>query len=280
MRRRIQAVKNTQKITKAMKMVSSARLKRAEDRVLTVRPYMEHLERMYMRFGETVAEELLHPLAEVRPEVKRIGILVISSDRGLCGSYNTNLFRAVHDFAEKKKKETVLYVIGRKGADYFRRRHWNIAARFINLSFHIEYREIKNVVDVFSGAFLSGDVDEVWLAYSRYVAAAISRPAVVPLLPLVPPEHEEKVSQVKFIFQPSVKAIVDVFFPKYLHTRVVAAFAEAMASEQGQRMVAMTAATDNAEEMVQSLTLYYNKARQAAITKEIMEVVGGAEALK
>ncbi|MEW5946097.1 MAG: FoF1 ATP synthase subunit gamma, partial [bacterium] len=180
----------------------------------------------------------------------------------------------------RRPRRKVIYAAGRKARDYFRRRKWNIAREFVNISFHLEYREIKNIVDAAAGDFLAGRADEILIAYHRYVKAQISRIEIVPLLPLAPPKTEAAHARVKYIFQPTVHEVVDVFYPKYLHTKVTLALAEAMASEQGQRMVAMTNATDNAGEMIDYLTLHFNKARQAAITKEILEVVSGAEALK
>jgi F-type H+-transporting ATPase subunit gamma len=271
-----------------MKMVAAARLRRAEERACAARPYAERLQG-FMDVLFTDSDSVPHPLAEPHPTVKRVGLLLITSDRGLCGAYNTNIIRQAQKFVNDHGNDnTSLFLVGRKGFDYFRRRQGNIVKPFIGLDPALVYREIKDISDTVANAFLEGQVDQVSLAYSRYVSPAVCRPIVLPLLPLAakpepegkPGEDEKKKDQVDFIFQPSPQAILEDLFPKYFHTKLVLALAESFASEQGQRMVAMTTATDNAAEMIDKLTLYYNKVRQAAITKEISEIVGGAEALK
>lgn len=266
-----------------MKMVAAARLRRAEERVNTARPYAERLQ----GFIDTLfagAQDIPHPLAEPKPAVSRIGLLLMTSDRGLCGSYNANIIRVAQHFVNDRGKDNVdLFIVGRKGNDYFRRRGYKIEANFIGLDPSLVYREIKGVSDTVSNAFLSDKVGQVFIAYSRYVSPAVCRPGVYNLLPISREDisgdkKEQTIADI--IYQPSPTEILETLFPKYLYTRLVVAMAESLASEQGQRMVAMTTATDNAEDMIRRLTLYYNKVRQAAITKEISEIVGGAEALK
>lgn len=264
-----------------MKMVASARVKRAENTLNNSRKYMNHFASIIAHLFEAELDIPPHPLQEIREDVGKVAVLVLSSDRGLCGSYNTNVVRAVEHYAKEETTPLALYTVGRKSRDYFRRRDWNIAQSFIDISFHIEYKQIKSIVDAVSKAFLSGEVDRVMMAGANYHTPAVCRPFVKQLLPLEPPRVElEEHGARDYIFQPNAKEVLDTFFPQYLHISVVTAVAEAITCEQGQRMVAMTAATENAGEMIRALTLRYNKARQASITAEILEIVGGAEALK
>lgn len=264
-----------------MKMVAAARLRRAEERARAARPYADMLQSFFEGFTID-PENIPHPLAEVRTPPRRSGLLLFSSDRGLCGSYNSNIFREAVNWAGKYEPEKArLYIAGGKGNMFFKRQGWKINKVFSNLSPSLEYREIKTIADTVSKDFLNGEIDDLYLLYSKYVTPAVCRQTLMPLLPIRAVEtREEKKERADFIFEPSPEAILEILFPKYLLTRIVAAVADSMASEQGQRMVAMTNATDNAEEMVEMLTLKYNKARQAAITREISEIVGGSEALE
>jgi len=273
-------VKNTQKITSAMKMVAAARLRRAEERARMARPYADRLQSFLDRFTID-PENIPHPLAETRI-VNRSGLLIITSDRGLCGSYNSNILREATKWLEQRDTDkTQLYIIGNKGNSYFKRRKWKIAKHFGNLDYKIDYKETKEITDTIANDFIDGKVDEVDLLYSRYVSPAVCRQTMLNLLPIKATGKEEHTGPASdFIYEPSPEEILEILFPKYLYTRIVTSLAESLASEQGQRMVAMSAATENAEEMCRILTLKYNKARQAAITKELLEIVGGADALE
>jgi F-type H+-transporting ATPase subunit gamma len=268
-----------------MKMVAAARLRRAEERAKAARPYSERLQSFLDSFTID-PENLPHPLAEVRHTVHHKGLLVITSDRGLCGSYNSNILREAVKWVKAQDPEKVrLYIVGNKGVNYFKHRGIPIAKQFCNLDQKLDYKETKNIADTVANDFINGDVDDLDLMYSQFVSPAVCRQIEMHLLPICATKKEGEVKDKKealadFIYEPSPEAILNILFPKYLYTRIVASLADSFASEQGQRMVAMTTATDNAEEMVKTLTLKYNKARQAAITKELGEIVGGAEALE
>jgi F-type H+-transporting ATPase subunit gamma len=267
-----------------MKMVAAARLRRAEERAKASRPYAERLQSFLDSFTVD-PDNLPHPLAEVRRTIHHKGLLVITSDRGLCGSYNSNILREANKWVKAQEQEQVkLYIVGNKGVSYFKHRHATIAKQFCNLDQKIDYKETKNIADVIANDFMNGVIDDVDLLYSQFVSPAVCRQIKMHLLPICATKKEgevkEKEALADFIYEPSPEAILNILFPKFLYTRIVASLADSFASEQGQRMVAMTTATENAEEMVKALTLQYNKVRQAAITKELGEIVGGAEALE
>ena len=270
-----------------MKMVAAARLRRAEERANSARPYVEKLQHFLDTFMSD-PDRIPHPLAQVRG-VSRVGLLVMTSDRGLCGAFNTNLFKECDKFLrEHGKAKTWMYIVGRKGFDHYKRDHdLNIVETIRALDQKIDPREVRALTERVSRDFLGKEIDELYLLYSRYKSPAVCYPTVIKLLPITSEKKGEKTEQDQkersasdLIFLPSPEAILEILFPKYLYTRVMVSLAETFASEQGQRMVAMTNATENAKEMVRALTLRFNKVRQAAITKEISEIVGGAEALK
>jgi len=268
-----------------MKMVAAARLRRAEERAQASRPYAERLKSFLDSFTIDPTN-IPHPLAEVRHTIHHRGLLIITSDRGLCGSYNSNILREAGKWLKPLEKDQVkLYIVGNKGNAYFKHRNANIAKHFGNLDQKLDYKEIKNIADTIANDFTNGVIDELDILYSQFVSPAVCRQITMHLLPIRATKEETKGTEKKemladFIYEPSPEAILNILFPKFLYTRIVASLADSFASEQGQRMVAMTTATDNAEEMVKDLTLKYNKARQAAITKELGEIVGGAEALE
>jgi F-type H+-transporting ATPase subunit gamma len=268
-----------------MKMVAAARLRRAEERARASRPYAERLQSFLDRFTID-PENIPHPLAEVRRTIRHKGLLLITSDRGLCGSYNSNILREANKWLKENGNETTrIYIVGNKGAGYFKRRPVTIQKIFGNIDQKIDYKETKNLSDTIANDFISGVVDDIDLLYSQYVSPAVCRQIKMHLLPICATKEFSSAAAktgplADFIYEPSPEAILNILFPKYLYTRIVAALADSFASEQGQRMVAMSAATSAAEDMVKVLTLKYNKARQAAITKELGEIVGGAEALE
>ena len=275
-------MKNTQKITSAMKMVAAARLRRAEERANSARPFVERLQHFLDGFT-TDPENVPHELARVR-DVSRIGLLMMTSDRGLCGGFNSNLFKEGKKFLEEHGYDkTNVYIVGKKGRDHYKRNPAvNVVETFTDMDQSIEHREVKAITDRVASDFISGEIDELYLLYAKFKSPAVCIPTVIKLLPITAQEKSEEeqdrhISDI--IFMPSPEAILNILFPKYLYTRVMVSLAETFASEQGQRMVAMTNATDNAKEMVRVLTLTFNKVRQAAITREIAEIVGGAEAL-
>jgi F-type H+-transporting ATPase subunit gamma len=282
-RTRIRTVRNIQKITRAMKLVAAARLRRAQERVQAARPYAERMEQM-MRQLSSAAVEVSHPLLEVREE-RNIAVLVISSDRGLAGSYNTNLFRTAMQFLRQRDPETVqLVLLGRKGQQFFRRQRYPIIdSQPLGTGAALSFADIQPTVRTLRGLFESGQVDGVYVIYQRFASAMMQVPTVLPLLPLKPPEEEIAATQglgAEMIFEPGAAELLERLLPRYVDTQVFRTVAEAIASEHGARMTSMSAATENAGEMIDSLTLSLNRARQAAITKEIAEIVSGAEAMK
>jgi len=265
-----------------MKMIAAARLRKAEERAMMARPYADRLQSFLDGF--TISpENVPHPLAETRGTIRKRGLLLITSDRGLCGSYNGNIMREADNWLNANERDNcLLYIIGKKGVNYYKRRGGNIKYSMLDIDQTINHKQIKEITDTLAADFIAGEVDEVNVLYSKYVSPAVCKQTNIPLLPIRSAESatEQKGPAADFIYQPSSEALLEILFPKYLYTRIITSLAESFASEQGQRMVAMTNATDNAEEMVRLLTLKYNNARQTAITKELLEIVGGAEALE
>ena len=284
-RTRLRTVRNIEKITRAMKLVAAARLKRAQDRVSAARPYAERMEQMMRRLSDAGAQ-VSHPLLEVREE-KNVAVLVITSDRGMCGSYNTNLLRLATQFLRPRDPETVkLLLLGRKGQQFFRRTRYPIVdAQPLGSGATLAFSDVQPVVRTLRTMFESGEVDAVYVIYQRFRSAMTQIPTVLSLLPLKPPDADETAPAEtsaggEMIFEPEPENLLGRLLPRYVDTQVFRAVAESIASEHGARMTSMSAATENAGQMIDSLTLTLNRARQAAITKEIAEIVGGAEALK
>lgn len=286
LRLRIRTVRNIEKITRAMKLVAAARLKRAQDRVHAARPYAEKMEQMMRRLSAAGAA-VSHPLLEVREE-RNIAVLVLTSDRGLCGSYNTNLLRLANQFLKDRDLESVrLILVGRKGQQSFRRRNFPIVSEHpLGSGGTLTFADVQPIVQTLRRMFENGEVDGVYVVYQRFRSAMTQIPTVLPLLPLRPPEEaaghveEGQARGGDVLFEPSPEELLGRLLPRYVDTQVFRTFAEAIASEHGARMTSMSAATDNAGQMISSLTMSLNRARQAAITTEIAEIVSGAEALK
>jgi len=284
-RSRIRTVRNIEKITRAMKLVAAARLRRAQERVNAARPYAERMEQMMRRLSSAAAE-VEHPLLEVREE-HNVAVVVITSDRGLCGSYNTNVLRAAMVFLRQRQPEHVkLILLGRKGQQYFRRHRYPVVESHpLGTGAALSFADVQPIVRTLRAMFESGEVDAVYVIYQRFQSAMTQVPTVLPLLPLKPPEDPAEgdagraVSQ-DMLFEPGPEELLGRLLPRYVDTQVFRTVAEAIASEHGARMTSMSAATDNAGQMIETLTLSLNRARQAAITKEIAEIVSGAEALK
>ncbi|MFQ3611391.1 MAG: ATP synthase F1 subunit gamma [Fimbriimonadales bacterium] len=281
MRARIRAAKSIQQITRAMKLVSAARLRRAQDRVLAARPYAQRMHDIMQELGR--AGELPdHPLLQQR-EARTYGFVLATSDRGLCGSYNMNLVRALQNTLrdlELAPEQVRLLCIGRRGYQFFSKRGYTIADYRSMPTSGAGLTEARALTDTVQNMFISGEVDKVYLVYSQFINPVTQRPVVLPILPIEPPAGEEDATRYDFLFEPPAEQLLARLLPRYLLTVVLQALLEASASEHGARMTAMSMASDNAGKMIQELTLTMNRLRQAAITKEIAEVVGGAEALK
>lgn len=281
-KRRIRSVKNTQQITKAMEMVAAAKLRRAQGAVVAARPYKAKLKEVLSRLVTSLdTDNFQDPLLEVR-ETKKIGFVVIAADRGLAGGYNANLIRnAVTSIAKHRDVEIGVLAVGKKVRDFFKRRKYSVEAEFIGIEDIPTMQEAQEIAETISTFYTEGIYDEIYLVYTEFITAMQQKPSTTKILPIEPPTKDEKENEeLDYIFDPSPKIVLSKLLPLYLANQVFSALLEAKASEHGARMTAMGSATDNAGEMIDKLTLSYNRARQAAITREISEIVGGAEALK
>src|SRR5262249_12412841 len=285
-RKRIRSVKNTQQITRAMKMVAAAKLRRSQDAILAARPYAQMLDQI---ISDLVlrAESLAHPLFTSRP-AKKPELVVLTSDRGLAGAFNSNVLRRASRFLfdnQRAYEAIEISTIGRKGLDFFRRRRIPVRKDFPGLYARLSYRAAADIAQELATRFVSGETDAVFVVYNEFVSAITQRLAVVQLLPMQPLEKPAAppsgaAALVDFKYEPSAQAVLERLVPQALTIKFYRALLESVASEHGARMSAMEKATSNASEMIGRLTLFYNRTRQAVITKELMEIVGGAEALK
>jgi F-type H+-transporting ATPase subunit gamma len=299
-RKRIASVKSTQKITRAMKMVAGARLNRAQQRIVAIRPYAtktgEVLAEVTAAARDRMAEsstEADHPLL-VRREEQRILLVVVTSDRGLCGAFNTNITRRAHQLwneAEAAGKQVSMALIGRKSRDYFRRRSAPIREIFEGVWETLDLEQARRIARGVLAPYVAGEVDAIYLVYNEFKSAMTQQVIKEALFPLdagmegrsLSPTDEARrqaASEREFIFEPSKEQVLERLVPMYVEVSVLRALLESQASELGARMTAMDSATKNASEMIEKLTLQYNRARQSAITTELMEIIGGAEALQ
>lgn len=276
-RRRIKSVESTEQITKAMEMVSAAKLRRAQSRLEAARPFGRKMRDMLENLA-AVAAQVHHPLFEKRP-VSRRALVVVTSDRGLAGSYNANVIRRAEAFLRAEDGvETSLVTIGRKGDGYFRRRNYPILNHYEGMGDHVDVAQAAAIGAQIMGLFLSGEVDEIQVLTTRFISAMSRALSQDVFLPIEPPVG--KTEPTDYIFEPDAASVFQALLPRYVTNRMLMVLLEASASEHGARMVSMGSASRNAKEMIDKLTLERNRARQAAITKEIAEIVGGAEALK
>jgi F-type H+-transporting ATPase subunit gamma len=287
-RTRISGVRKTQKITKAMKMVAAAKLRRAQTGVLSARPYarsMSTLLSMLVRSVDTSTNPLLAPR-----DKSNIGLIVVTSDRGLCGAFNANLVRAAVNHIEQKypgahqEGRLKILCVGKRGFDYFSKRHYKVVGKHVGVYNDLVFSSAQTIAREVIDAYLRGSVDVVEVIYNEFKTVARTRIVVDQFLP-VPTSVESTAgtspdATVDYIYEPSAKEIVEALIPRHLNFQIWKILLESNAAEQGARMAAMENATENAQEMISHLQLVYNKARQASITKELLEVVGGAEALK
>ena len=279
-RRRIKSVQGTQQITKAMEMVAAAKLRKAQSRVESSRPYASKMQSMLDNLTKAAAT-IVHPLFEKR-EVEKVALVIISSDRGLCGSYNSNIIRAADEFLKRYEREKVVLVnIGKKGYIYYSKRPWEIRLKYLGLGGNLVLSQVKSITSDLVNLFLSREVDEIYFLYTKFLSAMTYRVTLEKFLNIESQvEREEKKGYLEFIFEPGPEKIFSSLLPNYCMTKVQMALAESFASEHGSRMISMGAATKNAEEMIEHLTLVRNKLRQASITKEMLEITTSAEALK
>jgi len=286
-RRRIRAVKSTQQITKAMKMVAASRLRRAQDRIQQARPYAVQMQRVLNSLATRV-DPAAHPLLDERREPRAGGrtlLFVITADRGLCGSFNANVIKASATFiTEQPEREVALGLIGRRGRDYYARRGFAVAVERVNLFAKLQFEDARAIAQAAMEAFTTGAVDAVHLSYNEFRSVLQQRVVTQQLLPipreaLDAPAEGQDATRLDYLYEPAPEELFSTLLPSYVEVQVYRALLESNAAFYAAQMTAMDAATRNSGEMIESLTLYMNKVRQAAITREIIEVVSGAEAL-
>ncbi len=288
--RRIKAVKNTRQITSAMKMVAASKLRKAQGRMMDLRPYADKMNSVIS--GLSAGADLeMNPLLAQRP-TKAIEVLVITSDRGLCGAFNSNILKSAQALVQELSREdsdTVsggpveinISTVGKKAVDYYKRRKIGLRRSWTGLSGGIDYTRIQELTNDIIERYTSEAVDKVYVVYNMFKNVVIQKVTVAKLLPVEPPEApEEGEAKADYIYEPSEQALFDALLPKNVEVQIFRAMLESRASEEAARMTAMENATKSANEMIDALTLKYNKARQASITAELMDIVGGVEALK
>lgn len=285
LKRRIASVKNTAKITNALQLVAASKMRRAQDRALQARPYAEKLRVVLSGLatqGEG-EEGSSHPLLVSRP-VKNIAVLHITPDRGLCGGLNANMNRSGGSFVAMQHEPVAIVAVGKKGRDFFVRAHAHVTAEFTDLGDYPSQNDTTVIARVIMEDYLEGKIDRVYMSYPQFVSTAVQRPVIRQLLPIEPPQREsaEEAAAYReaYIFEPSPRVVLERLLPRFIEMQIYEAILENAASFQSAQMVAMKNATDNAREITRELTLTYNKARQEQITKELLDIVGGASALE
>ncbi len=285
LRRKIASVKNTQKITKAMKMVAAAKLKRAQDRILSSRPYAHQLRDVVRHLAER-ASPVSHPLLRKR-EGPKTELLVITSDRGLCGAFNANILRQATEFLKghaEQGEQVAVSVAGRKGCDFFRRRTWTIRQEWPGIFDRLSFEHALDMGQDIIQHYNEDTFDQLYVVYNEFKSVMQQRVVVEKLLPIESLDEEAGETSPKavgaYLFEPDEHELLETLLPKHFQVQAFRVLLESAAAEQAARMTAMDGATRNAGELIQKVTLFYNKTRQAAITKELMDIVGGAEALK
>ena len=291
-RRRIKSVKNIAQVTRAMQAVSASRMRRAQEAVLATRPYAQRAWMLLMHLAaQRVEQEEMHPLLQARP-VTKVALLLLTSDRGLCGAFNANIIRLALEYIQALPVEADVVTVGRKGRNTMLRRGQSLVAEFSDLPAQPVLADVTPIARVALDGFRDGTYDAVWLAYTDFINTLRQVPVIKRLLPLTPTEMEkqalaeyvedtapETVEVPEYIYEPDPRTILDTVLPRFTELQVYQAVLESIAREHSARMVAMRNATDNAESLTQDLQLTYNKARQRAITREIVDIAGGAEAL-
>ncbi len=280
-RNRISSVTSTQQITKAMKKVAAAKLRRAQENILAFRPYSYKLRDLIGHLI-TLSEDLHNiPLLEKRP-VENVLLVVVTSDRGLCGAFNGNIIRhAILRIAEYSNREISVFTVGRKATEFFEKRDYVVQSQKVNLFNHLKFEDATDISSQLVSLYLDGTFDRIEIIYNEFKSAIQQNLIVEQFLPFVADEEMLKsVSKIDFIYEPDKASILNHLIPKHLNVQVWRTLLESNAAEQGARMTAMESATDNAQEMIEKLTVFYNRSRQAAITTEISEIVSGSEALK
>ncbi|HEX7456875.1 MAG TPA: ATP synthase F1 subunit gamma [Ginsengibacter sp.] len=284
-RNRIQSVKSTQQITKAMKMVSAAKLRRAQDAIIQMRPYAQKLQEMLANILSSAEGDENMGLTAERP-VQKVMVIIITSDRGLCGGYNSNLIKLAKQVIKDKyaniaaKGNAEMLPLGKKGYEHFTKNKFKVIDHYWNIFSELNYEHVASVAKFAMDAFEKGEVDAIELVYSEFKNAATHKFTVEQFLPVKKSEKKKGETKANFIFEPGKNILIKELMPKILNTQLYKAILDAHASEHGARMTAMDKATENAEELLKNLKISYNRARQAAITTELTEIVSGAAALQ
>ncbi|MDR3556114.1 MAG: ATP synthase F1 subunit gamma [Syntrophobacteraceae bacterium] len=282
-KRKIEAVKKTSQITKAMNMVAASKLRGAQQNMERFHPYASKFREFIGRLAAGVEDTSAYSLLTPKEEVKTVELLLVTADRGLCGSFNTNVLMAAERFIRAKKAEGVevsLINAGRKAKDYFRRRPVSTRESYSGLLNKVAYEDARRIGGSLIELFETGGADEVYILYSHFINIVKQQPSLVRLLPITPAAQEEGAKGFEYLFEPSHQALLTDLLPNYIYVQVLESLYQVSVGEHAARMAAMENATNNCKELVKTLTLTYNKARQAGITKELMDIVGGAEALK
>ena len=280
-RTKIKSVENTRKITKAMEMVAASKMRKAQDRMLKARPYGEKIRRVAAHLSHALSE-YKHPFIEKRDQIKKVGIILVTSDKGLCGGLNTNVLRQLVNKMREldgQKVDVQVTAIGSKGFAFLQRNGAQVVSHAIGLGDNPHIDSLIGPVKVQIDAYNAGEIDELHIAYTRFVNTMRQEPVVEQLLPLAGDTVGSESSRWDYVYEPDAKSVIDDLLVRYLEALVYQSVAENIASEQSARMVAMKAASDNAKNVIEELKLVYNKTRQAAITKELSEIVSGAAAV-
>ena len=277
-RRRIKGVKNIRQVTRAMNMIAAARLRRAQGKAESARPYADLIAVILQDVVGSSGGAARHPLMANRP-VQRIALVLVTSDRGLCGAFNAGIIREAQRFFQEQRVPVDLITIGRKGREHFQRLEANIVQQFPQPSRDVRLEEIGAVAKLVTTEYGAGKYDQVFLAYAKFISVLKSQPAVVQLLPLVQPAPSDQQQRAAYEFEPNAEELLNTLLPQYVEVLIYRSLVESLASEQAARMIAMKSATDSASDMITGLTRQYNNARQASITSQLLEVVSGADAL-
>jgi len=278
LRNRVASIKNIQRVTNAMQMVAAARMRRAQEGITAARPYAQHLDRVLQRLSRNM-EEGGHPLLSERP-VERVAIAVVTADRGLCGGFNANICRRVMtELPHYQDQEIQLVAIGRKGRDFFRNRGYELTGEHINLFRELAFTQAVTIAGDLTTRFLAGDIDRVLLVYSEFKSVARQVPVVAQLLPIVPQDQPQEELRADYVFEPAPDRLLEALVPRHVNFQIWRSLLESNAGEQAARMQAMDNATKNAGDLIEDLTREMNRERQSAITLELMDIIGGAEAV-
>lgn len=278
-KKRIKSIQNTMQLTRAMKMVAAAKLRKAQEKIMAARPFANKMLEILNSLA-TRTEPESHPLLAKREE-KKIELIVITADKGLCGSFNANVLRAAYRFLEEKKKhDLTLHLIGKKGRNHFRKRPYRIRKEYVDIFREVKYKHAHEIAEDLMEQFVSEAIDAIYLVYNKFQSVAVQRVTVEPLLPIQRLELKPGLFPEKYLYEPSQKRLFNELLPKHVTTQIYRALLDSSAAEHAARMTAMDSATNNASDLIGTLTMQMNRIRQNSITFELIEVVSGAEALR